>query len=328
VSVSINSSGPDSAVDAAAPIRIGVDLGGTKIEVVVLSPQGEELWRRRAGTPRDYAATLEAISDLVLEAEAGLNMRGSVGIGIPGTISPVSGLVKNANSTWLIGHPLDRDLATRLGRPVRVMNDANCFALSEATDGAGAGARTVFGVILGTGVGGGIVVDGRVIAGAQAIAGEWGHNPLPRAGSEESPGPACYCGRHGCIETFLSGPALARDHAAACGRECTAEEIAGLAAQGDGVAAATLDRYVDRLGRALASVVNLLDPDVIVLGGGMSNLPGLAARAVTATQPHVFTDLPTVRIESNVHGDSSGVRGAAWLWDSCPTRERPSRSKD
>lgn len=315
MSVSTNSSGSGSAVDAAAPLRIGIDLGGTKIEVVALSPQGEELWRRRAGTPRDYVATLEAISDLVLEAEAGLMMRGSVGIGIPGTISPVSGLVKNANSTWLIGHPLDRDLAARLGRPVRIMNDANCFALSEATDGAGAGARTVFGVILGTGVGGGIVVDGRVIEGAQAIAGEWGHNPLPRAGNDEFPGPACYCGRHGCIETFLSGPAIARDHAAACGHECSAEEIAGLAAQGDRVAAATLDRYVDRLGRALASVVNLLDPDIIVLGGGISNLPGLAGRAAAATQPHVFTDLPTVRIVSNVHGDSSGVRGAAWLWN-------------
>lgn len=294
-------------------MRIGVDIGGTKIEIVALEEDGRELWRRRIPAPREYAGTLGAVQELVREAEARLGRRGSIGVGLPGTISPVTGLVKNANSTWLIGHPLDRDLAEALGRPVRLMNDANCFALSEATDGAGAGAEVVFGVILGTGVGGGIVVDGRVLVGGQSIAGEWGHNPMPRARHEETPGPTCYCGRNGCIETFLSGPGMERDHREVTGEGYTSHEIVRRAAGGEAGCEATLARYAERLGRALASVVNILDPVVIVLGGGMSNLPDLADLAEEAMVPHVFTDLPTVAVRKHVHGDSSGVRGAAWL---------------
>jgi fructokinase len=240
---------------------------------------------------------------------------GTVGVGLPGTISASTGLVKNANSTWLIGHPLDRDLGDALSRPVRLMNDANCFALSEATDGAGAGARMVFGVILGTGVGGGIVVDGRIHVGRQGIAGEWGHNPLPRPQAGEVPGPACYCGRSGCVETFLSGPGMEADHLRSTGEALSSPEIVVTAEAGCERSAATLDRYAERLGRALASVVNILDPDVIVLGGGMSNLPDLADQARRAMEPHLFTDKPDVAVRRNVHGDSSGVRGAAWLGD-------------
>jgi fructokinase len=293
--------------------RIGIDLGGTKIEVITLDSSGAELFRRRVATPRDYAGTVRAIATLVEMADEHVGGRGSVGIGIPGTISPVTGLVKNANSTWLIGHPLDRDLEDLLGRPVRVMNDANCFALSEAIDGAGKGAKIVFGVILGTGVGGGIVVDRQVLDGAQKICGEWGHNPLPWPTDRERPGPPCYCGRRGCIETFLSGPGMRRDHAAVAGVELSTHEIVARADSGDELALATLDRYAERLGRALATVINILDPDVVVLGGGMSQLPGLAERAQAAIRPHVFTDEVTTRIVLNQHGDSSGVRGAAWL---------------
>ncbi len=295
-------------------IRIGIDLGGTKIEGVALGPAGEEMARIRVATPKAYEPTLDALAGLVgrLEAEAGGS--GPVGVGIPGTISPATGYVKNANSTWLIGHPLDRDLAARLDRPVRLMNDANCFALSEASDGAGAGARVVFGVILGTGVGGGIVVDGRPLAGAQLIAGEWGHNPLPWPADDERPGPDCYCGRKGCVETFLSGPGMARDHAAATGRRWSTHRIVEALAARDEGAVAAHDRYVERLGRALATVVNVLDPDVIVLGGGMSNLEGLAEAAERALAPWVFTDVVGTRVVRNRHGDSSGVRGAAWLW--------------
>ena len=295
-------------------IRIGIDLGGTKIEGVALGPAGEEMARIRVATPKAYEPTLDALAGLVgrLEAEAGGS--GPVGVGIPGTISPATGYVKNANSTWLIGHPLDRDLAARLDRPVRLMNDANCFALSEASDGAGAGARVVFGVILGTGVGGGIVVDGRPLAGAQLIAGEWGHNPLPWPADDERPGPDCYCGRKGCVETFLSGPGMARDHAAATGRRWSTHRIVEALAARDEGAVAAHDRYVERLGRALATVVNVLDPDVIVLGGGMSNLEGLAEAAQRALAPWVFTDVVGTRVVRNRHGDSSGVRGAAWLW--------------
>ena len=295
------------------PMRIGIDLGGTKIEVIALDRSGHQLFRTRIATPRDYDGTLQAIRHLVETADARTGHRGSVGIGMPGAISPVTGLVKNANSTWLIGHPLDKDLEQLLARPVRLMNDANCFALSEAIDGAGRNAGIVFGVILGTGVGGGIVVDRKVLDGAQTICGEWGHNPLPRPADHERPGPPCYCGRRGCIETFLSGPGMQRDHEAVAGTVLSTHEIVARAQDGDRQAQATLDRYVERLGRALASVVNILDPHVIVLGGGMSQLPDLADAAEQAMRPHVFTDEVTTRIVLNQHGDSSGVRGAAWL---------------
>lgn len=295
-------------------VRIGIDLGGTKIEGIALDRRGAELWRRRVATPRDYEKTLEAVAAMVFEAEAELGRQGAVGLGIPGTISPASGLVKNANSTWLIGRPLDRDLGRLLEREIRVSNDANCFALSEAADGAGAGFRTVFGVILGTGVGGGIVIDGAVLEGAHSIAGEWGHNPLPRPADEERPGPACYCGRSGCIETFISGPGMERDHRERSGVRQTSPEIVKMAASGDPRARETLRRYVERLGRSLAAVVNILDPNVVVLGGGMSNIPGLAESASEAMRPHLFTDEPATLVRRNVHGDSSGVRGAAWQW--------------
>jgi fructokinase len=292
-------------------LRIGVDLGGTKIEGIALGARGHELARRRVPTPRKYEATLDAIAGLVqtLEREAG--ERGSVGVGIPGVVAPDSGLVKNANSTWLIGHPLERDLAVRLDRPVRTMNDANCFALSEATDGAGTGARVVFGVILGTGVGGGIVIDGKPLVGANLIAGEWGHNSLPRMNPEEFPGPECYCGRRGCIETFLSGPAVEREFG---GRGRRATEILAAADAGDALGTAARSAYHDRLARALSSVINLLDPGVIVLGGGMSNAPGLAESVMPLLSRYVFSDRVVTRVVKNVHGDSSGVRGAAWLW--------------
>ncbi len=293
--------------------RVGLDLGGTKIEVIALDKAGAELFRKRVETPRDYGGSLRAIKTLIETADDHTGDRGRVGIGIPGTISPVTGLVKNANSTWLIGHPLDKDLEDLLGRPVRLMNDANCFALSEAIDGAGKGAKIVFGVILGTGVGGGIIVDKQVLAGAQKICGEWGHNALPRLTDRERPGPECYCGRHACIETFLSGPGMRRDHETATGVVLTTHEIVARADGGDKPALATLERYVERLGRALATVINVLDPNVVVLGGGMSQLPDLAARAQIAIQPHVFTDEVTTQILLNEHGDSSGVRGAAWL---------------
>jgi fructokinase len=296
-----------------ARTRIGIDLGGTKIEVIALDHAGAELFRTRVETPKDYPGSIQAIRALVEMADEHTGERGRVGIGIPGTISPVTGLVKNANSTWLIGHPLDKDLENLLGRPVRLMNDANCFALSEAIDGAGRDAKTVFGVILGTGVGGGIVVDKQVLDGAQKICGEWGHNALPRLTEQERPGPPCYCGRNGCIETFLSGPGMQRDHQTATGVALTTHEIVARANEGDEPALATIDRYVERLGRALATVINVLDPDVVVLGGGMSQLPNLAASAEAALQPHVFTDEVTTRVVPNEHGASSGVRGAAWL---------------
>ncbi len=297
------------------PIRLGVDLGGSKIEIVAIGGGGSELARRRVATPReDYAGTVRAVAGLVAAVEEELGRRGSVGIGIPGAISPATGTIKNANSTWLNGRPFDRDVAAALSRPVRLANDANCFALSEAQDGAAAGAEIVFGIILGTGVGGGIVVRGQPLVGRNAIAGEWGHNPLPWPRDDERPGPACYCGRHGCIETFLSGPGLARDHALASGGDSTANQIAASAAAGDAAARATMDRYLDRLGRALAHVVNLLDPEVIVLGGGLSNIDALAQGWPERLAPHVFSDRVDTKVVRNVHGDSSGVRGAAWLW--------------
>lgn len=300
--------------NATPGLRVGVDLGGTKTEAVALGRDGEILVRTRQPTPRSYDASVEAVARLVEEVESEAGGRGSVGIGIPGTLSRATGRVINANSTWLLGHPLDRDLAHRLRRPVRVMNDANCFALSEAVDGAGAGARVVFGVILGTGVGGGLVVDGSVLTGAQGIAGEWGHNPLHPEDAPTGAAPACYCGRRGCVERWLSGPALQVDHQRVTGEDRTPEELAEAAARGEPAAQASLDRWTRRLGRALASVVNVLDPDVVVLGGGLSNLPEVAERAQEALAPHLFTDHPETRVVRNVHGDSSGVRGAAWLW--------------
>jgi fructokinase len=296
-------------------MRIGIDMGGTKIAGIALGAAGDELARKRVPTPQDdYDATVAAVVSLVeaLEAEAG--EQGSVGVGIPGAVSPVTGLVKNANSTWIIGRPLDRDLAAALGRPVRLANDANCFALSEAADGAAAGASPVFGVILGTGVGGGLVLDGRAVEGASRIAGEWGHNPLPAPTDDERPGPPCYCGRSGCVETFLSGPGMAADHARIAGVTLDAPTIVEAAEAGEPAAAATLARYVDRLGRALAVVVNIVDPEVVVLGGGVSNTPGLPERVQAALAPHVFSDEVAARVVRHHHGDSSGVRGAAWLW--------------
>jgi len=304
------SAGRESSGRIVNGMRIGVDLGGTKIEVVCLDRDGGERLRRRRPTPRgDYDATLAAIAALVRDAQAEAGERCTVGVGIPGTVSADTGLVKNANSTWLNGRALGRDLEAALGRPVRVANDANCFALSEATDGAGAGFDTVFGVILGTGVGGGLVVGGRVLAGANGIAGEWGHDPLPWPGDDERPGPACYCGRSGCIETWLSGPALARE-----ARTRDARAAAEAAAAGDPVAAAALERYVDRLARGLASVINLFDPHAIVLGGGLSNVEALYRRVPQAWGRHVFSDRVHTRLLRNRHGDSSGVRGAARLW--------------
>jgi fructokinase len=303
-------------------MRIGIDLGGTKTEAIALGNDGRELARERVPTPHgDYDATVAAIVALVRRVEEHAGARGTVGVGIPGTISAATGLVKNANSTWLIGRPFDRDLARALDRPVRIENDANCFTLSEVVDGAGAGARVAFGVILGTGVGGGIVVDGRVRTGANAIAGEWGHNGLPRVEPHDLPLPACYCGRHGCIETYLSGPALLADHRRRGGVAEDATGIVAAAERGDPAARATMTRYVRRLGRALASVVNVLDPDVIVLGGGLSNVAMLARDASAAMAEHVFSDAVVTRIVRNVHGDSSGVRGAAWLW---PADHQPS----
>jgi len=286
-------------------LRIGVDIGGTKIEALALDPAGREVFRKRIPTPRgDYAATLAAVAGLVKEIGDG-----TVGIGIPGALSRATGLVKNANSTWLIGRPLKQDLERAIGREVRLENDANCFALSEAVDGAGQGAEVVFGVILGTGVGGGIVVDGRVLTGLNAIAGEWGHNPLPLPTDADLPLPPCYCGRFGCIETYLSGPGLARDHKAVTGESASPEEIVSLRGE-------SLTRYEERLARALATVINLLDPDVIVLGGGMSNIERLYGEVPRLWGQHVFSDRVTTRLARHAHGDSSGVRGAAWLWPS------------
>jgi fructokinase len=295
-----------------APHAIGIDLGGTKIEGVAIADDGAERLRWRIPTPRgDYDATLAAVAHIVNAIEQELAERGSVGIGIPGAVSPATQLIKNANSTWLIGRPLADDLARRLDRPVRLANDANCFALSEATDGAGAGSDVVFGVILGTGTGAGIVVHGRVLTGANAIGGEWGHNPLPAPADDERPGPMCYCGRRGCIETFLSGPGLARDYGDSA---VTAEEIAALASSGHQGALAAISRYEARLARALASVINVLDPDVIVLGGGLSNIERLYDSVPRLWTPHVFSDRVTTRLVRAMHRDSSGVRGAAWLW--------------
>lgn len=296
-------------------MRIGVDLGGTKIEGIALADSGEVLERRRVMTPQgDYQATVAAIIALVEGIEAHLGEEGTVGVGIPGAISPATGLVKNANSTCLIGQPLHLDLSEALGRKVRLANDANCFTISEATDGAAAGAEVVFGVIVGTGTGGGVVVNGHLHSGPNAIAGEWGHNTLPWPMADEVPGPDCYCGRQGCIETWLSGPGLERDYALYSGKSVSADEIVTLAQGGDSIAEAALVRYENRMARSLASVINLLDPDVIVLGGGISNIQRLYHNVPAIWGDYVFSDSVTTRLLPPKHGDSSGVRGAAWLW--------------
>jgi fructokinase len=296
-------------------MRIGIDLGGTKIEVVALDGCGAVLYSERMPTPAgDYSATVAGIAALVAAAERSTGRRGSVGIGTPGTISQHSGLIKNSNSVCLNGQPLDRDLAALLGRPVRLSNDANCFALSEATDGAAVGASVVFGVIVGTGTGGGVVVDGRVLHGCNGIAGEWGHNPLPWPRDDERPGPACYCGKRGCIETFLCGPGFAADHRRSSGVELAPPAIVAQANAGEPQARATLARYHDRMARALASVINILDPDVVVLGGGMSNLASLYEHVPKLWRQYVISDEVRTRLVAAQHGDASGVRGAAWLW--------------
>ncbi|WP_295008308.1 ROK family protein [uncultured Dechloromonas sp.] len=296
-------------------LRIGIDLGGTKIEIVALDEQGTELLRRRVDTPQgDYLGTVMAVAGLVEAAEDELGRRGSVGIGIPGAESLATGLIKNANSTCLIGKPLRRDLQALLQRELRLANDANCFALSEAIDGSGRDAEIVFGIILGTGVGGGIVMRQQVLVGANAIAGEWGHNPLPALPGDEHPPPACYCGRRACIEAYLSGPGLSADHARHTGIHLDAATIARDAEKGDAACEATLRRYEERLGRALAGVINILDPQVVVFGGGLSNMQRLYRNLPERCAPHVFSDTVRTRFLPPTHGDSSGVRGAAWLW--------------
>ncbi len=296
-------------------MRIGIDLGGTKIEALALDAAGREQVRLRIRTPAgDYAATVQAIADLVAAVERQAGARGTVGVATPGAVSPATGVMKNCNSTCLNGMPLHHDLEVALARPVRLANDANCFALSEAVDGAGTGAETVFGVILGTGVGGGLIVGGRPWVGPNAIAGEWGHNPLPWPDDSERPGPPCYCGRAGCIETFLSGPGLARDHASAGGTVLDAADVVARAAAGNPDADAALARYEHRLARALATVINLLDPDVIVLGGGLSRVGRWLEAVPRRWRDFVFSDQVATRLVAAQHGDSSGVRGAAWLW--------------
>ena len=293
--------------------RIGIDLGGTKIEIVALDPAGTESFRRRIATPRgDYEGTIAAIASLVRAAEAAVGPA-TVGIGMPGTISPATGLVKNANSTWLNGKPLARDLVRALQRDVQLANDANCFALSEATDGAAAGQPIVFGVIVGTGTGGAVVAHGRVLVGANAIGGEWGHNPMPWPEPDEWPGPPCYCGRTGCIETFLSGPGLSQAHARRTGEELDAVAIAARAEQGDTPADLTLQQYERRMARALAAIINVVDPDAIVLGGGLSNISRLYEHVPRLWKPFVFSDRVVTTLRRARFGDASGARGAAWL---------------
>jgi fructokinase len=294
-------------------IRLGIDLGGTKTEIVALDAAGAVRLRRRAPTPPDYAGVIGLIGGLVEAAEAELGARGTVGVGIPGSLSPATGLVRGANSTWLNGGRLDRDIGARLGRPVRLSNDANCLAMSEAADGAGAGFDTVFAVILGTGVGAGIVLGGRLLEGRNRIAGEWGHNPLPWMDAAEHPGPACWCGRRGCIETFLRGPALAADADGPGARD--AAGLPARAAAGEAAAIAALSRHADRLARALAHVINLLDPDCVVLGGGLSNMAHLYEEVPRRWRDFVFSDTVATPLLRARHGDSSGVLGAARLWD-------------
>lgn len=327
-------------------MRIGIDLGGTKTEIICLDRNnGKELYRHRVPTIKDYTSTLQNMADLVAAAENTLGMAGSVGIGIPGTVSSVTGLVKNANSTWLIGKPLDKDVSAVLNRPVKVENDANCFAVSEATDGAGAGQPVVFGVIIGTGCGGGVVVNGKPVSGINGIGGEWGHNPLPYPRSytsqtnidmferapnttetittynadtvetSEYPGPLCYCGRRGCLETWISGTGFKNDYKRVTGTELSTHDIIKAAKDGEAKASAALDRYSDRLARALATVINVLDPTTIVLGGGMSNIDSLYETVPQLWKKYVFSDTVDTKLVAPRHGDSSGVRGAAWLWN-------------
>ena len=300
-----------------ADFRVGIDFGGTKIEIIAIAADGSETLRRRVPNPLDYGAAIRTIRDLVEGVETELNGSASVGVGIPGAVSPDTGLVKNANSTWLNGQPFARDLSISLGREVKVENDANCFALSEAVDGAGAGQSIVFGVIIGTGVGGGIVVNERVLVGRHSIAGEWGHTPLPWPKADETPGIPCFCGNTGCAERYLAGPSLAEDCDGPGHRDASA--IPARAEAGDPVAIAALDRHVERLARGLAQIVNILDPHVIVLGGGLSNMRHLYERVPPLLQRHVISPHCTTPIRQNLHGDSSGVRGAAWLWP----RDRP-----
>ena len=295
-------------------MRIGIDVGGTKIEAISLDPGGIERFRRRVASPRgDYDGTIEAIARLVDEAERAAGPA-TVGIGIPGAISPATGLIKNANSTWLNGRALAHDLRARLGRDVRIANDANCLALSEAADGAAAGHPIVFAVIIGTGTGGGIVTNGRIVVGANAIGGEWGHNPMPWPDQDEWPGPPCYCGRTGCLETFLSGPGMALSHRQRTGQQLDAGTIAARACEGDTAAADTIRRYQQQLAKGLASIINVLDPDVIVLGGGLSNIVELYRDVPPLWKEYVFSDHVATKLVKAMYGDSSGVRGAAWLW--------------
>jgi len=297
-------------------MRLGLDLGGTKIAAVVLDASGAVVWHTRVASPRGhYEATLEMIARLVDDAERAVGERCTVGIGIPGITSPTTGLIKNANSTWLIGRPFHADLQRYLGREIRLANDANCFAMSEAADGAAVGAEIVFGIILGTGTGAGLVVRGQLVVGANAIAGEWGHNPLPWPEGDELPGPACYCGRAGCIETFLSGPALSADYQRRAGVALSGEEIVRRAEDdSDPIANATVCAWEIRLAKSLASIINIVDPDVIVVGGGLSNIMRLYGRVPALWGRWVFSDSMTTRLVPAQHGDASGVRGAAWLW--------------
>jgi fructokinase len=305
-------------------MRIGVDLGGTKIEAIALDEAGVVLYRHRISTPvADYVGTLNAIADLVLEIERQLNQMGSVGIGTPGSLSLQTGLIRNSNSLVLNGKPLDRDISRVLRRPVRLENDANCFALSEAMDGAAKEVESVFGVILGTGVGGGLVVRGRVVVGRNRIAGEWGHNPMPWPRADEQPGPTCYCGKTGCIETFLSGPSLSKHFRAVAMKDLSAQEIADAAENGESEARVAIETFEDRLARGLAHVINIFDPDTIVLGGGLSNIKRLYQTLPLLVPHYVFSDAFETAIVPAVHGDSSGVRGAAWLWPRHDQAELP-----
>jgi fructokinase len=304
-----------SASAPTPPLRVGIDLGGSKIAGTLLSADGRPLAQHRRAAPRGgYAATLRAVADVVHHLERQSGGQGTVGIGIPGSLSPKTALVQNANSTWLNGRPFGRDLEAALGRPVRVANDANCFALSEAVDGAGAGSPNVFGVILGTGCGGGLGIKGRLLDGPRGIAGEWGHNPLPWAHAEEHPGPLCWCGRMGCMETWVSGPALAAEHQRATGERLAVEAIAAAAANGERAAQTTLERHAGRLGRGLAGVINVFDPSVIVLGGGLSKLQHLYRVLPALIRPHILGESDEVAVRPPAWGDTSGVRGAAWLW--------------
>jgi fructokinase len=296
-------------------MRIGIDLGGTKIEGIALDDAGDELIRQRVPTPHgDYRATLAEIQNLVTYIETETGQRGSIGIATPGAISPATGLMKNSNSVCMNGKPVHTDLANLLGREIRIANDANCFALSEATDGAAQGARVVFGVIIGTGTGAGIVVEGKILEGPNAIAGEWGHNPLPWPREIELPGPECYCGKNSCIETYLSGPGMTRDHELYANVILDTETIVSKAVFGDEDSIETLQRYEDRLARSLAHVINILDPDVIVLGGGMGNIKQLYKNVPEIWGSYVFSDQVATKLLAPEYGDSSGVRGAAWLW--------------